>query len=158
MKPMFSVLEGNYPQKKKVTREELFNEIGWSDLIDNFNYANTCAIRVSLALIKSHFYLPGRMKINLGPFKGRKIEPGHGKLSHLLASKSMLGKPEKFAMDVAERGIASRSGIVSFWNLHPSMGDTQGHIDIVSTVAGGIKTCGTDCYWHSKEVWFWPLK
>lgn len=155
---LFSVLKKNYPPKQLVKTPELFKEIGWDDLIDNPTYENTCAIRLSLALIKSGVRLPeARMSINAGPYKNRRIEPGQGKLSLILARKAMLGTPEKFKAGTHEKGIGNRSGIVSFFSLIPGVYE-QGHIDIVSFSDGGARKCGSECYWASKEVWFWPLR
>lgn len=159
MKPFFYVLSKNYPSKHDVTKEALFKEIGWDDLINNGNYADTCAIRVSVALIKSGIFIAGRMAIKKGPHKGKLIEPGQGNLSHLLARASQFGEPEKYKGGAAgEQGIGTRQGIVSFWRLHPEYGDRQGHIDIVSPALGGVLRCGGACYWGSGEVWFWPLR
>jgi hypothetical protein len=95
--PPFNVLWNNYSSNSIIKLPELFKEIGWDDLINNDVYANTCAIRVSLALIKSGVTIPeGRMPIKAGIHRGKRIDPGQSKLSHILAKKSMLGQPEKF--------------------------------------------------------------
>jgi hypothetical protein len=156
MKPAFIAIQSGYPSTLEVPRAALFQEIGWSDLVNNFNYTNTCAIRVSVALLKAGVAFPGRMRINTGRFKGRRIEPGQGRLSLVLAR--LWGAPEKYQGGAAaEKAIGGRKGVVSFWRLHPNLGDTQGHIDIVSGHVGELK-CGNACYWGSSEVWFWPLK
>jgi hypothetical protein len=73
----FNVLRNNYPRKQDIERPALFKEIGWDDLIDNDAYENTCAIRVSMALIKCGVTIPeGRMAIKNGPHKGKMLEPG----------------------------------------------------------------------------------
>lgn len=155
--PPFNVLWNNYSSNKSVLKPELFKEIGWNDLINNDVYANTCAIRVSLALIKSGVTIPeGRMPIRAGTHRGKKIEPGQAKLSNILAMKSMLGKPEKFKSGEYEDGIGNRTGIVSFFHLVPGVYE-NGHIDLVAPQAGGSKRCASDCWWSSKEVWFWPI-
>jgi hypothetical protein len=154
----FHVLMKNYPRKRDIDHDALFREIGWDDLIKNDTYANTCATRVSLGLIKSGITIPGaRMAIKAGPFKGKRIEPGQVNLSHILAGAAMFGRPEKFATKASESGIGMRSGIISFFHLIPGIYE-HGHIDIISPNLGGVRTCGTDCYWTSKEVWFWPLR
>ncbi|GAB3437871.1 type VI secretion system amidase effector protein Tae4 [Massilia solisilvae] len=153
----FAVLKQNYPRKIDVDHDALFREIGWDDLIGNPAYENTCATRVSLALIRSGITIPGgRIAIKKGPFKGQMIEPGQDKLSHILATRSMFGSPEKFSTKQAESSIGLRSGIVSFFRLIPGVYE-HGHIDIVSPQLGGIRVCGTGCYWSSREIWFWPL-
>jgi len=139
----------------------LFNELGWDDLINNGNYHNTCAIRVSLSLIKSGMLVSGRMAIKKGPHKGKIIEPGQGALANILARPSMFGTPEKFKNGkVAERAIAGLRGLIAFFRLHPDVGDTIGHIDLVGPGASswGELVCAGACYWQSGEVWFWPLR
>lgn len=157
MKPLFSTLYKNYPRKDKVPREQLFADLGWEKLLNDEAFYNTCAIRVHLALIRSGVTLPGRLKILEGSNKGKMIEPGQGRLSHLLLKN--FGEPEKFkAGATAERSIGLRNGIVSFWHVHPELSDTMGHIDIVFGETGGLQSCGTACYWSAKSAWFWPLK
>lgn len=155
MKPHFATLKKHYARRQDVTRAALFTEIGWEDLVKNANFENTCAIRLSLAMIKCGIALPGRMKINVGPHKGKLIEPGQAKLSAILAGRSFLGQPEKLDWSNVARSIGTRSGIVSFFRLSDDY--PGGHIDIVSPSEGGIQTCGSDCYWTSRQIWFWPI-
>ena len=159
MKVPFSVLAKHYPRKRDVPPVALFRELGWDDLIGDPKYENTCAIRVSLALIRSGVTIPGgRMAIKKdGPLKGKMIEPGQAKLSAILSRSSMLGKPQKFSGPTAFTEIGNRSGIVSFFRLTPGVYE-GGHIDIVSQMLGGVSVCGTSCYWASAETWFWPLE
>lgn len=157
MRVPFSVLLQHYPRKRDVDRDALFRMIGWDDLLKNPSYENTCAIRVSLALIRSQVTIPGgRIPIKSGAHKGKMIEPGQAKLSALLSRPSMFGKPEKYSGSKMFMEIGSRSGIVSFFRLTPGVFE-GGHIDIVSPMLGGISACGTSCYWTSAEAWFWPL-
>lgn len=157
----FAVLMKAYPRKRDIDHDALFRLLGWNELIKNPAYANTCAIRVSLALLRSGVHIPGgRIPIKIGTNKGKRIEPGQAKLSMILARPAMLGTPEKFSGGPAMLdGIGQRSGIVSFFRLIPGVYE-GGHIDIVSPLLGGAGAlaCGTDCYWTSKEVWFWPLQ
>lgn len=157
----FAVLMKAYPRKRDIDRDALFRLLGWDDLIKNAAYANTCAIRVSLALLRSGVHIPGgRLPVKIGAHKGKMIEPGQAKLSMILARPTMLGTPEKFSGGTGTvDGIGQRSGIVSFFRLIPGLYE-GGHIDIVSPLLGGTGAlaCGTDCYWTSKQVWFWPLK
>jgi hypothetical protein len=155
MRPHFQTLKKHYPRREDVTRPDLFKSIGWQDLINDANYANTCAIRMSLALLRCGVNVPGRMRINDGPFKGKLIEPGQAKLSAILSRTAFLGAPERYDRSHAARSIGGRSGIVSFFRLTRDY--TGGHIDIVSPSTGGIQTCGSDCYWTSREIWFWPI-
>lgn len=157
MKPTFATLSNNYSSNRTVSLEALYKEIGWDDLIENSAYANTCAIRVNLALIKSGINVRGRMAIKKGPHKGKLIEPGQAKLSAVLAEIPLFGVPEKFKSADAEKGIGHRRGIVSFWRIPGYLNDRGGHIDLVSPTLGGIQICGSSCFWNSQEVWFWEL-
>lgn len=77
-------------------------------------------------------------------------------LTLILSKTSMFGQPEKFKSGEHEKGIGNRSGIVSFFHLMPGVYE-NGHIDLVMPQAGGAKKCASDCWWSSKEVWFWAL-
>ena len=157
MKPAFMKLRENYYSVAAVDQATLFREIGWQDLIGKDSFANTCAIRISLALIKCGVRLKGRMTINKGPFKGAWIEPGQARLANMLASPSMFGAPEKFAKDEATAGIGNRMGIVAFFRIPGYLGGAGGHIDILLP-STGVKVCGSECYWTCDEVWFWELR
>lgn len=154
--PPFSVLWRNYSPSHLVTRADLYNEIGWEDLVNNPSFQNTCAIRLSLALIKSGATVPGRMSIKKGPHKGALIEMGQDNLTRIL--KRYVGAPEKLAGMLRDytKSIGSRNGIISFYNLAPGLYE-GGHIDLVSSGSGALK-CGSSCHWTSKEVLFWPMK
>lgn len=156
--PRFNTLWDNYSSNKIVKLPQLFKEIGWDNLIADDAYANTCAIRVNLALIKSGVTIPGgRMRIKAGPHSGKLIEPGQSKLSHILSKPSMFGPPEIFKAGEYEKGVGDRSGIVSFFHLVPGIYE-NGHIDLVMPQTGGAKRCASDCWWASKAVWFWPVE
>lgn len=152
-----AVLVKAYPRKRDIDHDALFRLLGWDDLIPDPAYANSCAVRLSLALIRAGVRTPdGRIAIKAGLHKGKMIEPGQAKLSAILSRPSMLGRPEKFDNRSMIDGIGQRSGIVSFFHLIPGVYD-HGHIDVVSPMLGGVRACGTDCYWTSREAWFWPL-
>ncbi len=157
MKPAFIKLRENYPSVAAVDQATLFGEIGWEDLVGKDSFANTCAIRVSLALIKAGIRLKGRMAIRKGVFKGALIEPGQARLAHMLASPAMFGAPEKFARDAAIAGIGQRKGLVAFFRIPGYLGGAGGHIDILLPAAG-VQVCGSECYWTCAEVWFWELR
>ncbi|MBB5609454.1 MULTISPECIES: T6SS effector amidase Tae4 family protein [unclassified Janthinobacterium] len=157
MKPAFIKLRENYASVDAVDQAVLFGEIGWEDLIDKDNFNNTCAIRISLALIKSGVKLRGRMAIRKGPFKGKLIEPGQARLAHMLASPALFGKPERYTREAAVAGVGSRKGVAAFWRIPGYLGGAGGHIDIVLPSVG-VTVCGSACYWTSAEVWFWELR
>ncbi|MBL9043885.1 MAG: hypothetical protein JNM83_19890 [Myxococcales bacterium] len=160
--PTFDSLWTNYSSNKDVTREALYKELGWDSLINNPSYENTCAVRVHLAFIKAKTDLTGRIKILKGPYKGKFIEPGQAALSNLLAAKNALGAPVKIRTEELIKDstpIWSKTGIISFMGIPGYNNGRGGHIDLLKTgrdVSGNF-LCGSDCYWGSKEVWFWEV-
>ena len=160
MRPRYAKVVDAYPRRDPFDRPTLLGSIGWDDLIANMNFENTCAIRVSIALVAAGMRLPGRMSVKAGPLRGRLVEPGQVKLCHILAKPNMLGAPEKFqGAAAAEAGIRMRGGIVFFWRIYPERrGATQGHIDVIGPNAYQFLACLSNCYFGAFEVWFWPLK
>ncbi|WP_221625276.1 type VI secretion system amidase effector protein Tae4 [Burkholderia sp. Bp9090] len=75
MKPHFSLLNSHYPDNRTVSREALYEELGWQDLVANPAYANTCAIRISLALVKSGMTLRGGLVIQKGRTADGELKP-----------------------------------------------------------------------------------
>ncbi|HWJ93685.1 MAG TPA: T6SS effector amidase Tae4 family protein, partial [Telluria sp.] len=164
MKTSFSVLRSHFLDTDSVGRDELFHFIGRPELIRDPNFYNTCAIRLSLALLGAGFPNPGGWTVMGGKYKGRGLETKQRRLSHWLVSH--LGKPEAYNSGLeAENKIGNRSGIVSFFSIYGDE-NPQGHITIVSIDRWGrYLRCGnemdgtaTGCYWSSREVLFWPLK
>jgi hypothetical protein len=149
-RPSFSALLANYASNKVVTRDDLYFELGWDDLINNETYHNTCAARISLALIKTGIRVKGRIRIKAGPYKGELIEPGLLRLARILATKEYFGKPEKFLAEDAEAGVGGRKGLIAFIKLPGYEGG--GHMDLIS-----YNVCASDCYWDAREIWFWEL-
>ncbi len=166
--PAFSSLSANYP---KAPRPVFFKSIGWDSLANDPNYANTCAIRMSVCLRLCGVEI-GRSSAGMsalkGPLKNKSIEVRQDKLSQRLVT--LWGQPEKFNASEAEAKIAGRDGVVSFWDIagYNVGGALGGHIDIVdgtaedSVFAGVYRrsisySCGSSCYFpDSKKVWFWP--
>lgn len=156
--PPFTEMFRNFLSVPVVSREELFQTIGWGDLVGNSAYADTCAVRMSYALIRCGYRLPGRMPVKSGSFRGALIEPGQAKLSVMLAGS--YAKPEKFQNGAsAKSGVGKRRGIISFFGVYGARTD-GGHIDLVDggDLASNRGGCGSQCYWGAYETWFWPLK
>lgn len=152
MKPSFYQVQRNYP--KTDSRETLFTEIGWPDLIDNKAYWDTCAIRMSYALrLAGVPFMSGSMRAKAGKIKGQIIEIRQGDLSRSL--KTIWGKPEMYKSERAARdGIDPRKGVVSFFRIS---GGNGGHIDLVEPGRNGFLECERSCYFSAGEVWFWEL-
>lgn len=158
MRPMYASLVSGYPSRASVPPSALFEEIGWDQPPQYNREADTCAVRVSLALVKAGARIPGRVNVSRGRFKGQRIEPMQTRLSLLLTHPSLLGRPEVYQGGAAaEAAIGQRRGIVSYW----CRGDAtrpQGHIDIVGPDAAETLGCGVLCYRDATDIWFWPLK
>jgi hypothetical protein len=173
-KPLFSVLKANHyssdadkPGHKN--GEELYEEMGLSDFYTR-NYAayrNTCAARMSLALLKSGVSIAGRIQILAGAYKGKKIEPGAKLLADQLVRifGPVLGKKASKNAFFSRAGIQREvmeylkkpgcgHGVIFFNNITDYNG---GHIDLIehSTAIGFV--CNSSCYFMCKEVWYWPL-
>ena len=164
MKVAYASIRNHFPDTDNVSRAELYQWLGYPENTNDPGFYNTCAIRLSLALLGAGYPNPGLWPIKAGKYKGRMIETRQRKLSNWL--KRHVGKPEIYqGGPAAERGIGARQGIISFFNIYG--GDApQGHIAIVSRDRWGmylrcgneLDGAGTGCYWTSREVWFWPLK
>jgi len=146
MKPAFSVLKANHYSSEftsadYLSAEELYKELGY-DLTtlmkENPGYANTCATRVSLALLKSNVPFTGRMKVKDGPYKGMMFEPGAKLLADALTSKSALGKPVVITDPAkASATVGTGSGVIFFWKI---AGYDGGHIDLIES-ANSAQLC-----------------
>lgn len=161
MKLLYSILKSNHYtsdiyKSDYVSGEDLYNEIGYDQKIlikqDNA-YKNTCATRMSLALIKSGVLFDGRLPIKKGEYKELKVESGAKLLADQLAKPQILGKPKIFDASDAPTKLAGKKGIVFFWKIDGYGGS---HIDLIET-ANSMHVCNSACYFSSKEVWFWQL-
>jgi len=156
MKPPFAVLMQHYPRTE--LREVLYGQIGWSDVVSHPAFQDTCAIRMSIALVRAGMPLTGaNMAAKAGALKNRQIETGQGRLSQLL--KRQWGNPEVYKGETtANDGVGERHGVVSFFRIRnfgiPTNG---GHIDLVFPAGNGFRRCARSCYFDAAEVWFWPL-
>jgi hypothetical protein len=157
MKPPFAILLARYP--KSEVREVLYGQIGWSDVVNHPSFQDTCAIRMSIALLGARVTISGaNMKIKAGPLKGRRIQTGQGRLSQAL--KQLWGQPEVYHGETAANdGIGSRSGVVSFFRIrHFGIPTNGGHIDLVYPAGNNFHRCARSCFFDAAEVWFWPLQ
>jgi hypothetical protein len=152
--PLFTLLKVHH-MGARFTAPQVLDAIGHPELALDPAWGNTCAIRMSVALVWAGVKIrtgPARLRLNAGPLKGEQIEPSQKVLSEFLAHE--IGKPERYRSGPdANNAVAWRHGIVSFFSLH---GSSQGHIDLVS-VQDWPQHCSLSCYWDCREVWFWPL-
>lgn len=152
----FNVLRANFPAKARVTAHQLYESIGHPEKLAIAGWENTCAVRLSVALVNSGIAIsPGYLSIKAEKNKGAQIESRQRQLSEFLARK--WGAPEKYAGGpAAKKGIGTRRGVISFFQLLGPT-DNQGHIDLVAPNDWNDLACANDCYWGSVEVWFWPM-
>lgn len=152
MKPAYQVLRQFYPRTD--SREALFADIGWDDLVKDPAYWDTCAIRMSTGLLRAGVMLPGaRMQAKAGTIKGKWIEPGQAKLSAIL--ERLWGRPKMYKNELLARaGIGRRNGVVSFFKIERSH---QGHIDLIAMGEHGFLDCARSCFFSAVTIWFWTL-
>lgn len=156
-------LWNNYPSVDDYSANELYEELGWPDLVNKPGYENTCAVRMSLCLIKSGINVEGRFEIKKGKYKGKKVEPGQLKLSQFLADKKIFGKPQVFKIAQLENVLLGKQGVVSFMRIpgYIVAGGLGGHIDLVKhgkfLFFWDKLVCQSGCHWDAEEFWFWPM-
>lgn len=160
MKPFYSALKSKHYSSAKskpsyVGTDELYAEIGYASdqlLKQDPNYENTCAVRMSLALIKVGVPIHGRLKIKAGPFAGRSVEPGAKLLADQLSRPNLFGKP--LLIDPADMpGKIKPQGVILFWKI---FGYGGGHIDLIEPSTSNF-VCHSACHPICKQIWFWPL-
>lgn len=136
--------------------EDVYKEIGYSlDILMKQNpaYENTCATRMSLALIKAGVRFSGRLAIKSGPYKGRMIETGAKLLADQLSRQPVFGRPDVFPPSAAALRITGKRGVILFWRID---GYGGGHIDLIEA-STDLFLCHSACYFSSTEIWFWQL-
>ena len=118
---------------------------------------------MSLCLIKSGVYLPQRMPINAGPFKGKLIEPGQAALTRVLSKDAYFGAPKKIKYADRYADLKNKQGIISFMQIpgYSIDGALSGHIDLVRNgkflYLWDTLDCRGACHWDAKELLFWSL-
>ncbi len=156
MRPSYAAVNANYPRRSPMTKDVLYTSLGWSDLIAKEAYGDTCATRMSIALLHCHVPINGTLTIKEGVLKGKAVEPQQAKLSRTL--KNTWGKPEVYkSRTTAEKGIAGRSGVASFFRINPGVSN-GGHIDLITPGHHGFAVCAMSCYMNAGEIWFWELR
>ena len=80
----------------------------------NAGYVNTCATRMSLALIKSGVSFNGRLTIKSGDWKGKKIETGAKLLADQLSRADVFGRP---VICVTQKNLKQTPVIKEEWSF-----------------------------------------
>lgn len=161
MKPTFQTLKSNHyssePSSKNYkSSADVYTEIGHTlnDLIvQNAGYANTCATRMSLALLKLGVSFMGRFSIKDGIFINKNFETGAKLLADQLILPNVFGKPQFINPAKAQMLLFNKQGLIFFWKI---TGYDGGHIDLIET-SNNIQLCNSHCYFDCKEIWFWAL-
>ncbi|WP_039056556.1 T6SS effector amidase Tae4 family protein [Enterobacter sp. Bisph1] len=164
MKPLYEQLKrqhytSNDSRAGYVDSYTLFSEIGYDFAAlqrQSKQYENTCAVRMSLALLKCNVEFSGRFTIKSGEFKGKKFEMGAKLLADELNKSHVFGNAEIYT-DKQEGGKAllKRRGVVFFNKID---GYGGGHIDVLEPLTSNSFICNSNCYPYCKEIWFWELK
>ena len=161
-KPLFATLYANHYSSdlnqvgRYVDGKDVYKEIGYD--IEQLKkqdpgYKNTCATRMSVALMKSGISISGRIKVKAGALKGRSVEPGAKLLADQLSQKHLLGKPQILKPTEALKKLEGKKGVVFFSKM---VGYSGGHIDLIQ-VDKAAEVCSSNCYMTAGEIWFWPL-
>jgi hypothetical protein len=152
--PPYVLLRMNYPDPFNVPPEELWRWIGHSEKILDSAWRNTCAIRMSLALLGAGIYLPhGFLTVQAGKYRGQPIEIKQEVLANQLVR--IWGEPEKFGAALLHESVGDRRGVIRFVGLWGPF-DPQGHIDLMSHDVHHRVACeGSHVYQHAVECWFW---
>jgi hypothetical protein len=163
MKPSFATLKAShhssdYASPSYRSGEAIYADIGYELTAltkQNPGYINTCAVRMSLALLETGVPFVGRLSIKAGKHKGKRVEPGAKLLADQLAKRTVLGTPEIFTDPAAAlKELSKKYGLVFFNKI---TGYDGGHIDLIEP-GNANPLCNSHCYFNCKEVWFWELR
>jgi hypothetical protein len=70
-------VERKLSQKKVIDTAHLYESIGHPELSHDMHWANTCAVRVSIALVGAGVTIsPGHMTVKAGKHMGHRLEQG----------------------------------------------------------------------------------
>ncbi|WP_225975710.1 T6SS effector amidase Tae4 family protein [Kosakonia cowanii] len=121
MRPLYEQLKRQHYSSNDmragfVDSDPLFSEIGYDFkalLRQGDQYENTCAVRMSLALLKCNIEFSGRFTIRKGPLKGKKFEMGAKLLADQLNKPHIFGSAEIYTDKVeGGRALLKRRGVV----------------------------------------------
>ena len=124
----FAALKNAYPTAQ---RSDLYRSLGgqWPDLIDDPNYQNTCAVRLSIALKAGGVSIPADLREAIdgqGSPLVIKVRTMERLLTRLLGQ-SDWGMSKQPGVPVQASDLPPRSGIVVY---HRDWSDSTGHFDL----------------------------
>jgi hypothetical protein len=151
--PPVSLLWYGYPDTEDngAVRTQLGGEC------DNPEYVNTCAMRLSMALLNAGISLPAHhhnlftVKAGNGAFKGKNIALRQHELSDYLVH--LWGHPQVFqhqSNNAVPAAMTKMAGVVSFFDIPGFRHGHGGHIDVF--YLGNVRHAG---YFNSKTFWLW---
>ncbi len=119
------------------------------------HFPNTCAIRMSEALVKTDSTYLDAFKSSAPNKCPHSYIRGAQDLASILAKPNVLG-PRTYGWNANPEGLAPKNakgkqGIICFMNIPGFSG--QGHIDLWDKEFA----VGSD-YWDAKTIWLWELK
>ncbi|EOD1046160.1 T6SS effector amidase Tae4 family protein [Citrobacter farmeri] len=163
MKPSFSTLKNNhnsadFSNPDFVESKEFYAGIGYDQGKLGVQFENTCAARMSVALIKSGVKFNGRLlPIKEGKWKGVRLETGAKNLADELSRSSVFGKPAIWRDPAKfQTELGNKRGVVFFWKIDGYNGGSGSHIDLIEPASAGA-VCHSHCYFNCKQIWFWEL-
>ena len=153
MAATFSQLKSSYPTKPK---REFYNVLGgqWPSLIDNPNFQNTCAIRMSSAFLGAGISIPAQYKEAIDG-SGNTIVLKVKTFKDFIVSQygeSSWGMSKPIGSVLASTDLPQKPGIIAY---HADWADASGHFDLWET----NKFVGTGNFdsirdGFSIEMWF----
>lgn len=153
-KPPYMLLRRHFPDPRSVPAEELWRWIGYPHNANDPQWHNTCAIRMSLALLGAGFDMTGAfLPILAGKYRNRVVEIKQEVLAKWL--EQVWGPPEKFGAALLREVVGNRRGVIRFVQLWGPF-DPQGHIDLIAPDEHfRLMAEGGHVYRHAVECWFW---
>jgi hypothetical protein len=172
--PSFQLLWNGYPDFPEKSETE--NARAVRKLIggacDNEDYANTCAMRLSAALLYAGITLPHKhpglltVRGGNGIYKDKWIALRHAELS-LYLKNHLWGHPQVFHSKLTNKQavepdtyvlpppeLSGKRGVISFFNLRLQHWH-GGHLDIFDGERGECKHAG---YFMAETYWLWEAK
>jgi hypothetical protein len=136
----------------------LFASLGWSDVLNNPNYKNTCSVRMSLCLVRCGMRFPvtyakDSIRNPRHALNGARLILTQDTLSDYLGK--WWGAAERFKTDEVSK-LSGRQGVISFFGIpgYVLPSGLGGHIDLLDET--GMCRGQRQGFWNSARYCFWP--